>query len=81
MYDIPSLVMVEPIDLGRWQDDGGSEPPDDEAETIDGGGLVSVNEIMASGLRAGATGVRWTDTRYTECRAHIEYLVGPAQES
>lgn len=33
---------------------------------------VSVNDVRGGLLPAVATGVRWTDTDWTECRAHLE---------
>lgn len=32
---------------------------------------ISVNDIKAGHLPTDATGVHWTDTDWTECRAHL----------
>jgi hypothetical protein len=32
---------------------------------------ISVNTILDEGLPAGATGVHWTSTDWTECPAHL----------
>ena len=33
---------------------------------------VSTADVADGNLPADATGVRWTDTAWTECRAHLE---------
>ena len=34
--------------------------------------LISPAAVIAGELPEGATGVHWTDTNWTECRAHLE---------
>lgn len=45
--------------------------PDPDAGPPPGVPSVSVNDVLAGRLPPTASGVRWTDTNWTECRAHL----------